>query len=184
MIDFETAKKIAIAHIGEWILIEKNTIEKPYGWCFNSLPQSAIDEGRCTFTSGPARFLVERENGRIIRFGSANSYQTWLKFYERGYFDRSTYILTILQIDDLSTTIKALLELNMSFVIPEIACGVEWHISQKYTAEVLQKLLSNLPCHFEGHKFWECGRIFDRIDRTRCCEYSLSKCEDEYPDWD
>jgi hypothetical protein len=177
-IDFATAKSIAKAYVGDWILMDEQTIEKHYGWCFHALPQESINTGRCTVAGGPGCCLVERESGRLIPFGSAHSSENWLKLYEQGYFDR--YNLKILQVNDLVTTIELLLKLQMDHDTPELENGVEWRIWRGYTAELLQELLSNLPCTFDNHSFFGHDAIFSQIDQSRCCEYALDKREYEY----
>ncbi len=177
-IDLATATSIAKAYVGDWIVMEERTIEKTYGWCFHALPQQAIDTGRCTHAGGPGCCLVERESGRLIAFGSAYSDLNWLKLYERGYFDR--YNLIISKVNDLKTTIELLLELQMGHDTPELENGTEWRIWRGYTAELLEELLSDLPCAFDDCSFWERKIVFSRIDKSQCCEYVLEKRKYEY----
>jgi hypothetical protein len=180
MVDFEEAKEIAKKHIGdECGLIEKYTIEKHYGWYLSAQSKRFIETGNfLDMTIGSGGFLVERENGRVIEFGSAYSPETWLENYEKG-FKYNAYDLTILQVKNLSATIEALLELDMQYVIPELENGVEWRIPKYYTFKELKQLLSNLPYTFKGQSFWHRVDIFDHINETKCCNYSLSEYRDE-----
>jgi Immunity protein 35 len=126
MIDFEEANKIAKKHISdECGLIEKYTIKKPYSWYFSVQSKKFIETGNfLDMTIGSGGFLVERESGHVLEFGSAYPPETWLENYEKG-FKYNTYNLTILQVKNLSTTIEALLKLDIQYVIPELENGVE-----------------------------------------------------------
>jgi hypothetical protein len=176
MIDFDQAKGIAKARIGpECDFVEQATIEKPYGWYFYGQSKKYIATGNMDdMLFGCGGFLVERENGRILDFGSAYSRDIWLANYEKG-FKYHAYDLEILQINDLPETLKTLSMLDMQYVIPEWDYGVEWHIPKTYTVKELERLLSTPPCIFKGQTFWHRVEIFDRINQIECFTYALTE---------
>ena len=73
MITFEEAEKIALNRIGEdCALIMDGIIEKPYGWyiCFQS--KKYLETGNFSDKLvGSGGFIVEKETGNLIEFGSA-----------------------------------------------------------------------------------------------------------------
>jgi hypothetical protein len=176
MINFEQARGIAKEHIGpECDVVEQATIEKPYGWYFHGQSKKFLATGNIDdMLVGSGGFLVERENGRIVEFGSAYPSETWLANYEKG-FKYDAYDLEILQINDLPETLKALSMLDMQCVIPEWQYGVEWRIPKTYTVKDLERLLANSPCIFKGQAFWHRVEIFDQINQTQCFTYALTE---------
>jgi hypothetical protein len=176
MINFERAKEIAKERIGpECDLVEQATIEKSYGWYFNGQSKKFLATGSIDdMLVGSGGFLVERENGRVVEFGSAYPRETWLENYEKG-FKYDAYDLEILEIHDFQTALEMLLKLDMQYVIPEWQYGVEWCIPKHYTSKDLTPMLAELPCRFSGQRFWHRVEIFDRINQTQCFTYVLTE---------
>jgi hypothetical protein len=174
MIDFESALQIAKGYIGnECDLVDSATCEKSYGWYFYAQSKKFLKSGLDSdLLCGSAGFLVEREAGRIVAFGSAYSANTWLANYEKG-FKYECYDLMINAIYDEATTLQALFKLDMQYVIPEWMHGTEWRVPRRYSMKELAQQISELPCRFEGQSFCYRVEVFDWMNETKCCEYSL-----------
>lgn len=176
MIDFETAKQIAIKHIGsDCGLIEEAIIEKPYGWYFCYQSKAYLETGDSShIILGNRAFFVEREGGRILILGFLDyRTETWFANYEKG-FKYELYDLTVLNVRDRETTVQLLHRLNMQYVVPEWAYGTEWRIPKQYTVGEIKHLLKKLPYTFTGLTFQLREEIFYQIDETQCCEYVLN----------
>lgn len=174
MIDYAQARQIALAHIGpDCALIEEATFEKPYGWYFCGQSRAYLETGNImVMLVGGGGFIVERENGRIFAFGSAYPLDTWIANYERG-FKYASYDLVITAVYDMHETARLLQRLDMTFVLPETAYGVEWKIPEQYGHKQLLAALKRLPCLFQDQAFWHKVEVFDQIDVADCCAYEL-----------
>lgn len=176
MISFEDAKRIAIAKIGpDCALVESETIEKPYGWCFFGQTRTFLETGDIgTMLIGTGGFIVERKDGRVFEFGSAYPRETWIANYERGFkFDR--YDLIISSVSAIETTMRLLARLDMQYVVPEEDNGTVWVIPRRYTRNELRTLLTQLPCTFANQVFWHMVDVFKEVDASQCCIYELKE---------
>jgi hypothetical protein len=95
---FEEAKEIAKAYIeanqlrpveqtdgNKLILFEEETIEKVYGWYFFSAPSKLIETGDFRYTvMGNVPFLVEKESGNLIEFGTPYPIEHYIEEYEKN----------------------------------------------------------------------------------------------------
>ncbi|HEX3356726.1 MAG TPA: YrhB domain-containing protein [Tepidisphaeraceae bacterium] len=175
MISFDQAKQIALQKIGpECGLIEDSTIEKPYGWYFMYQSKEFLRTGdHRHMLLGSGGFIVEKENARIFKFGSAFSLEENFSAYEYGLkYDR--YDLTITSIRDLERTLDFLLRLKLHFVIPEFAHGRQWRVPQPYRLNQLREKLAALPTTFQDCRgFHFCYEVFLEIDKAGCFGYEL-----------
>jgi hypothetical protein len=172
MISFDEAREIAIRHIGPRCgLIEKSVIEKPYGWYFMYQGNEYLrTRDSRDMLVGSGGFIVEREGGRVVEFGSAHSLERNFAAYEYG-LKYDHYDLTVTRVHDLAGTLHVLLAMRVGHVIPEFAHGRRWRIPRYYDRTQLGKMLRTLPCTFTN-----CGFSYERaleIDRTRPFEYKL-----------
>ena len=203
MINYEEAQRIALAKLGPGLgLVEERTMEKPYGWYFmgQSLAYlSSRDSMDALIGSGG--FIVERVDGRVFEFGSAYPLETWFANYEKGFkYDR--YELSILEVHDHYVTIGLLTQLCMNFFPTEEEGGRVLYFRQvahfgfmsceaddegavpqaeqrEYDHRYIGVLLDTLPCVFSNQSFWDAVPIFDKIDATGCCKYTLSETPPE-----
>jgi hypothetical protein len=97
-VTFEEAKEIAKAYIeanqlrpedqtdgNKLILSEGETIEKEYGWHFFSAPSKFIETEDIRYAiAGNAPFLIEKENGRLVEFGTAYPIEYYIEQYEKN----------------------------------------------------------------------------------------------------
>jgi hypothetical protein len=176
LLTFEDAKLIALRHIGpECALAEESIIERPYGWYFSFQSKAYLETGDINkFLVGSGGFLVERDGGKIVRFGSAYPPERWLADYERG-FRFETYDLTIRSTRDLESTLELLAKLRMTYVVPEIEHGTVWRIPKNFTVKQLRERLSSLPATFNEQSFWNVTGVFTQIDACGCCKYELAE---------
>ena len=174
MIDYAQAEKIAIEYIGaDCGLVETATLEKPYGWYFCGQSKTYLQTGDVSdMLFGSGGFVVEREEGRIFGFGSLYPLETWFANYEKG-FKYDSYDLMIVSVADVKTTVRLLHKLDMNFVVPEIAHGVEWKIPRSYGKIQIQSQLRRLPCIFRNQRFWHRVEVFDDLNASKCCSFEL-----------
>lgn len=95
-ITYEQAIKIASEHIelgqipvedrldgNKMILRDEDTIEKVYGWYFCPVPSMLLKTGDEKYVMiGNLPFLVKKDGGEIVEFGSAYSIEQNIKLYE------------------------------------------------------------------------------------------------------
>jgi len=173
MITFEEAKQIALNKIGpDCALIDDATMEKPYGWYFCAQSKGYLSGDIRAMLIGTGGFIVERENGYVFEFGSAYPLERNLAAYEAG-FKYDTYDLTILAVSDLQQTVRLLLDLHMTYVIPEKEYGTVWKIPQEYTDIQIRSALAVFPYTFFDQKFYFRYEVFLAIDKAGCCKYQL-----------
>ncbi len=176
MIPYETARLIALYHIGpECGLIEKATREMPYGWYFADQSLAYLKSGDpLEMLYGSNGFIVDREDGHVFVFGSIRSVEADLANYEKG-FKYERYDLVIRAVRDPVLTLDLLYQLEMKCVVPETAHGGTGTTPRQYKRDELAALLKNLPCVFVDQKFYFRVGVFDEIDRCRCCLYELQQ---------
>jgi hypothetical protein len=71
----EQARRVALDHLAsmgpDWALCEDDTQEKPYGWIFGWTSKRYLETRRLEdAVAGNGPFLVERDGGRVVQFGS------------------------------------------------------------------------------------------------------------------
>ncbi len=176
MITYQEAEKIALDKIGKnCALLSKQIIEKPYGWYFNFQSKKHLETGNFSeMLIGSGGFIVERENGQVVEFGSAYSIEKNFEIYEKGFLG-SNYDLIILQVKDINQAVRILHKLRMTVVKPEAAYNVEWKNPQTYNEKQLKIALSDLPFTFENQNFYYKFEFFKQIDDCACLEYELRK---------
>ncbi|MBD2233098.1 YrhB domain-containing protein [Phormidium tenue] len=174
MITFEEAKQIALNKIGsDCALFEDATIEKPYGWYFYYQSKAYFASGDWDDgLIGNNGFFVEREDGRVLEFGSGYGLERDFAAYEAG-FKSHFHDLTIISVSDKKQTIRLLHKLDMIYVIPEYAHGAVWKIPQKFTKSQIRSLMSSFPRTFYAQDFYPKIEVFAEIDATGCCKYAL-----------
>ena len=176
MIDYEQARQIALDYIGPNCgLVGEAILEKPYGWYFADQSKAYLKSGDFRdMLFGSSGFIVEREDGRVFRFGSSYPSDVWLANYERG-FKYHFYNLHITSIFDVEETVSLLYKLDMRYVVPEFAYGEEWKIPQRYTKEQIREAIQQLPGIFENQAFWHRTDVLDAITTCGCCAYEVTE---------
>lgn len=176
MITFEEVKQIALDTIGlDCALYEDSIIEKPYGWYFCFQSKKYIETGDFReMLAGSGDFIVERETGEVIQFGSAYSSERYFKIYEKGFLGKK-YDLIIIKVKNMNLAISLIHKLGMRYVEPEFAYGVEWKIPQEYNEKQIKFALSNLPYTFNNQNFFSSFEVFEEIDKSNCIIYELRK---------
>lgn len=173
MINFEEAKAIAKNKIPSDHSIV-HIIEKTYGWYFYSQNNEYIKTKDYRFLEvGSGGFIVEKETGRTVEFGSAYSLEKNFEIYEKGLAYKS-YDLTVLKVKDLNSAIRHLKKLSMRFVEPESADGVEWKIPKEYNEKNLKKILNKLPFTFTNQHFYFRHQEFEDMKNSNCLEFELT----------
>lgn len=69
----------------ETILLDEQTIEKPYGSIFYYTSKLYKETGDFQYAiAGNAPFLVEKETGRVVNFGTSMNDAYYMDAYEKG----------------------------------------------------------------------------------------------------
>jgi len=149
MITFQEAKQIAIENLkgSVFVVSESQIAEKTFGWYFPIKSKSG------ELYVGSNGFIVDRENGHVFTLGSAYPPERDFAAYEAG-FRYDFYDLTILTVRDIPKTVHLLLDLTMSYVIPEEEYGTVWKIPTLYSESQIQTALQSLPFTFKNQKFY------------------------------
>lgn len=172
MISFEEAKTIAENQISiNHSFVE--IIEKTYGWYFYSQTKEYIKSGDFRLLEiGSGGFLVEKEKGEVISFGSAYSREENFKIYEAGLAYKS-YDLTITKIRDVNLAIGLLKNLAMTFLQTEIENNIEWKTSKAFNEKQLKEILQNLPYTFTNQNFYFRHKEFEEMKNSKALDYEL-----------
>lgn len=76
--------EIGGSHI-EVVILTDLTIKKPYGNIYDYQSKEYVLTGNFNKSlTGHAPFLVEKKSGRVVRFGTAGSLESYIADYEKG----------------------------------------------------------------------------------------------------
>ncbi len=95
MIDKETAKKMATEFINssstdeeinnDLIIVDKATIEKPYGWIFSYDSRKFLDTGDFTYSIlGNGPIVVDKETMEVRELGGGPYVERFISEYEKN----------------------------------------------------------------------------------------------------
>src|SRR5215204_5740641 len=121
MISFEEAKKIALNNISsDCDILPNSIIEKSYGWYFNFQSKKFIESGNILdMLIGSGGFIVEKDSGKVVQFGSAYSLEKNFEIYEKGFL-RKNLDLVITKVFDSSECVRLLNRLSMTYLGTEV----------------------------------------------------------------
>lgn len=87
MITFDEAQIIALEKIGaDCVILTRQTLEKPYGWYFSFQSKKYLETKNFSdMLVGSGGFIVEKETGKVVEFGSAYSLEKNFEIYEKGF---------------------------------------------------------------------------------------------------
>lgn len=179
MISFEEAENIALSIIGaDRALFRDEIIEKPYGWYFCYQSKTYIETGNISdMLIGSDGFLVVKENGKVVEFGSAYSLENNFEIYEKGLLGRNDLI--ILKVRDIDEAVKLLNRLQMKNFEAKsesnFESGVKLVTYKTYKQNEIKSAISKLPCIFKNQNFYFRFDDFQEIDRSKCFDYELKK---------
>lgn len=173
MISFEEAESIAKKRIpSDHSIVQM--IEKPYGWYFYSQNNEYIKTKNHRYLEvGSGGYIVEKEKGEVVQFGSAYAVEKNFEIYEKGLCGRND--LVILKVRNLHETVRLLHKLQMSYIAPKIENGVEWRIPKPYNEKEIKQKISILPCVFKAQSFYFRFDEFQEIDKSKCFDYEIKK---------
>lgn len=186
MITFEEARKIALENIGaDCELINGSIIEKPYGWYFNFQSKKYLESGNYrNLMVGGSGFLVERESGGIVEFGSAYSPAQNFEIYEKGLCGKNDLI--VLKVKEPHETIRLLNRLQMvnfeAQAVSDFAPGVKPAASRIYNEKQIKEAITQLPCIFKNQSFYFALDEFRKIDESKAFDYELRKKSIDRPE--
>lgn len=177
MISFEKAEQIALSNLNwDCDILPDSIIEKSYGWYFCFQSKKYIETGNpLDMLVRSGGFIVEKENGKVVKFGSAYSLEKNFGIYEKGLIGKKDLMIT--KIKDLNCAVRLLHKLRMTFVEPEFEHGVEWKIPKEYNEKQLKIALSNLPHIFKNQDFYFRSDAFEEMSKSDCLVYELKNRE-------
>ncbi|MEM7590495.1 MAG: YrhB domain-containing protein [Cyanobacteria bacterium P01_A01_bin.83] len=177
MLNKEQAIKIIARSLPENMdIIQDATIETDYGWVFFSQTKKYIESGDFRYKAiGSGGTLVEKYTGNMYKFGSGFSLKDNLKIYELGYFRYRNWDIVIDTVRDETKTIKLLSQLNLSYVVPELAYGEVWTIPKKYSKNQLQNKIEQLPARFNIGSIYFQWSIIESYKKQSAFTYKLLK---------
>ncbi len=175
---YEEAKAIAAAYVAREIpcmLLEHLTREHPFGWVFFWNSKAYVekgDAGAALIGNGP--FLVERQGGRVVQFGSGISVERSVAHYQNGYrFDR--YEIVVESVTNAEMVADLLQSVDLVFVVPEEAHGAVWRIPQIYSITQLRDMLTRQPVVFQRQRLAFREDEFDRLRGSGACRVRFSE---------
>lgn len=178
MISYQEAIKIAENRIpSDCALFLEETIEKSYGWYFCFQSKEYIETGNISeMLLGNGGFLVEKENGNVIEFGSAYSPEKNFEIYEKGFLIEKLD-LVITKVFDLRESVRLLHRLHLTYFEPEFAAVATWKTPKIYNEKQIKDAVSKLPCVFKNQNFYFRYDEFQKIEKSKCFEYELRKSQ-------
>jgi len=130
-------------------VIENTIIEKDYGWLIFDQNKEYLKSRKPSLMSlGSGGTLVEKNTGRLIKFGSLYSTETHFKIYEAGYMTYENYDLIVIDVSNRGETVRLLEQLQITYIKPEIEGTTIWKIPKKYTSQELLNRINETPCRF------------------------------------
>lgn len=180
-ISYDEAKHIAEDYLARanaripCVLLERHTQEHPFGWIFFWNSRAFVEKGDSgAALAGNGPFLVEREGGRVLQFGSGIPLERSVAHYENGYrFDR--YEIVVESVTNAGTAADLLQRVGLSFVVPEEAHGAVWRIPQTYSITQLRAMLNSPPIVFQRQTLGFRENEFDRLRGSGSCRVRFSE---------
>lgn len=177
MITKDKAIEIVTQSLGKKMAVmPEKTLEKENVWVIYVQTKKYLETGDDGYMAvGWGGILVEKSTGKMHHFNTLTSLEQSLKILELGYLKYSNWDIEITKVFDIVQTTKMLLDLDLSYVIPEEAHGVTWKIAQPYTRDQLINRLKNLPARFNigslGYKYL----VVDAFKHQKAFSYSLDE---------
>ena len=175
MISYAQARHIAEAYIPETKgIIEESIIEKPYGWYFNAQSLKWLetrDENHMFL--GSNGFIVDRENGRVVEYGSRNgSVDNIFCFYESG-FSYKHYNFTIKKVKNYEKSLRFLIDLQL--IERKIVCknGNFLVLPAESGLVKMEEIIKSLPFTFYKQRFGLCYDVLYELKSSTCLEHEL-----------
>ncbi len=147
--DREEARQLAEAHLPDEVVALPDSVQAcDFGFYFATSSRAYQESKRIEdLLVGSCGVLVDRTNGLVHDLGSAFPPEYWFETYRRRLNIPSTVVVT--DVRSRRRAAKALLPLQMSFIIPEEEHGTIWRVAQHYDLKAIRKKLKVLPARFE-----------------------------------
>jgi Immunity protein 35 len=175
MISYEEALRIARTKISDDSgLVEEDTLEKPYGWYFRAQSKRWLETRAFEdLLVGSGGFLVERETGHIIEFGSTRSIESHFEHYEAG-LRYEFYIMTVLAVHNVKNAFLALQHLRLIDLRGmDFRQGIFSVEPTSKGKDFFEKMLQSLPFTFPVQHYYFQHDVLLEIKRAGWFEYDL-----------
>ncbi len=155
MITYEEAYNIALSRISSNCeIVEDLILEKPYGWYFREQSREYLKTRDIYhMLRGGASFVVEKENGRIVSFGSTFSLEDNFRYYEEG-FKYEIYDLIIKKVYNLKATLQFLMTLQLIHHDFRLIENKFIHVLTSQGSKEMDDILSALPYTFSKQRLY------------------------------
>ena len=123
---------------------------------------------------GSNGYIIERENGRIVEFGSRYSPEVHFEHYEAG-FRYKLYILTILAVHDVQNTFRALQYLRLIDLNLEIDTHRKkiWTQPTEQGHRFFETMLASLSYTFPVQHYYFQHDVLFKVKQARWFEFEL-----------
>lgn len=148
----EEAFTLVEKHIEAGMVADASTLrETEFGFYYHVTSEAYLRSGdMMDMPVGSCGVIVDRITGEVHDLGSAFGLEYWLEAYDRGLHQPLDVV--VLSIGDRQRAASALGQLQMSYVIPEIAHGETWTIPRHYNQKDFIRAFDSLPARFEAQR--------------------------------
>lgn len=148
----EEAFALVEMHIEPGFVVNRDTLkETDFGFYFHVTTEEYLRTGDVTdLPIGSCGVLVDRTTGDVHNLGSAFGLEYWTESYDRGLHIPMGAV--VLSVGDRQRAASALIRLQMSYVIPEVAYGETWTIPKRYNQKDFIRSFDTLPVRFESQR--------------------------------
>lgn len=152
-------------------LLETATQELPEGWYFIYQSKKYLDGDDSAMLIGSGGFIVERDAGQIVEFGSPYQLDVNLKAYRAGLLNGAVD-LTLVKFRDPRATAAALGNIGIFYMTPEYESGEVWRIGKRYSIRQIESLFRSQTVFAGLHL--GAGSLEALETLKKCCEFSLA----------
>ncbi|WP_345689658.1 hypothetical protein [Novipirellula caenicola] len=157
---------VAEMHIEPGFAVERDTLrETAFGFYFHVTTKDYLRTGDLVdLPVGSCGVLVDRLTGDVHDLGSAFGLEYWLEAYDRGL--HLPMDVVVLSVSDRQRAASALMRLQMSYIIPEVAYGETWTIPKHYNQKDFIRSFDSLPARFGAQRLIFRMHDLDAIDEN------------------
>lgn len=136
--------------------------------------------------AGQGPIFINKLDGDIFTYGSGSGMefakqdflnqiklQNIIRNKFSDFYIQKTYVMTISRVFGKTVLVDLLLDLNLSYIIPEIVGEDIFRISKKYDRSLLEERLKELPCIFSNIVGPEIGAIMKRNKFNQLLEFQI-----------
>lgn len=161
------ALSIAEKHVDDGMVIDVDRFrETRHGYFFAVMWEKEPRPGDDHYglAGGLLGVWVDRRTGEVEELGSGADVDYSLEAFDRDL--HRPMDVTVVTVGDRKRAAKALLRLQMTYVIPEFAYGETWRIAKKYTMQDFLRAFDSLPVRFESKGLFCCMEEIEALAKN------------------